>query len=476
MRKTLFLLLLLLSVSFSVALDIAYNDNSGIKVLIGTSQDNVCYLNKDNYFTGINTFYNTIYASNFCYLNGTCVTGGGVGGGPESDPYYYSNPLGYYNESTLPVSNYDDSWINDTIAAANSSIKNYVDNQGFLTSYEETDPIFLSIIPNLCYSDGTNCTGGGNVDEGTTDGDILIWNATSELWESETPQNVTIKYKQDYWAEENGQLNANTYEWAFGNGAENFHNSGIILNKDGKLTDIALKCNVSTTATVEIQQNKSSTGCQVSLSSSLYNTDTCNVDLKNGAYIQPFTTTYSAGGYCVVTFSIEYNATADVTGLRGPKGESGDNGAGWSQVDNYTTTEINANITGDLEVSGIIGSRCGPYGVFSTEKGTVASNLEMSFGNGQTPTGAPQVCDGTVVTLAAMCSGAATASNYVAFELIKNGASQTCDTANVNALNTVFEATSCGVSFSSGDILNCKTKTMSGTVTECVCTFWVKYT
>jgi hypothetical protein len=47
-----------------------------------------------------------------------------------SETNYFSNPLGYFNISTLPVSNYNDAWINNTIdnkiTIANTSIRDYV--------------------------------------------------------------------------------------------------------------------------------------------------------------------------------------------------------------------------------------------------------------------------------------------------------------------------------------------------------------
>jgi len=35
-------------------------------------------LGLDNNWTGVNVFNDTIYAKNFCYLNGTCIGSGGV--------------------------------------------------------------------------------------------------------------------------------------------------------------------------------------------------------------------------------------------------------------------------------------------------------------------------------------------------------------------------------------------------------------
>lgn len=134
--------------------------------------------------------------------------------------------------------------------------------------------------------------------------------------------------------------------------------------------------------------------------------------------------------------------------------------------------------TGDIEIAGYLqGASCqyAKEATFNTERGTIVANQGLAMGNGQAPTGAPQVCAGTVTTLAAMCSGAADASNHVAFELRIDGVAQTCDTAEVTSLDTMYQASSCGVSFSSGDILNCYSKTLTGAVTTCVCTFWVQY-
>jgi len=73
-------------------------------------------------------FEGTINASNICYSDGTNCS---------SDTDYYSNPLGYYNSSTLPL--YDDSWINNTFYNTTQ-----IDNFNFLTSYTETDPDYYS--------------------------------------------------------------------------------------------------------------------------------------------------------------------------------------------------------------------------------------------------------------------------------------------------------------------------------------------
>jgi hypothetical protein len=86
----------------------------------------------------------------FFYQN----TGSGPGIGEESEPFYFLNPLNYFNISNFPV--YNDSWINGTIdnkvSVANSSMKDYVDNQGFITN--ANDVVDSSELDNLCSTDG----------------------------------------------------------------------------------------------------------------------------------------------------------------------------------------------------------------------------------------------------------------------------------------------------------------------------------
>ncbi len=54
------------------------------------------------------------------------------------------------------------------------------------------------------------------------------------------------------WAEENSSLGNNTYEWAFGNGANTPAGGGIIIPMSCELIAMTCKCN-NTTGTQEIQ-------------------------------------------------------------------------------------------------------------------------------------------------------------------------------------------------------------------------------
>jgi hypothetical protein len=70
--------------------------------------DAYALLSGNNTWTGENYFYNVTVinytyfnATNFCYLNGTCIED--IFLQSESDPYYFSNPSGYYNVTTLPA-------------------------------------------------------------------------------------------------------------------------------------------------------------------------------------------------------------------------------------------------------------------------------------------------------------------------------------------------------------------------------------
>jgi hypothetical protein len=51
---------------------------------------NLCYLDQNNVFTGINNFTREVYASNFLYQNGTSCCGNG-GSSQEHDPLYSAN-------------------------------------------------------------------------------------------------------------------------------------------------------------------------------------------------------------------------------------------------------------------------------------------------------------------------------------------------------------------------------------------------
>jgi hypothetical protein len=109
----------------------------------------------------------------------------------ESDPYYFSNPSGYYNASTLPVSSYNDTWINNTFfnisflsplmdnwnesfSWGNHAIENYLDMDTFPNT--DTD-----------YTDDFDGTWGSltGVPSGFDDIDNTLYNITriqNSLW------------------------------------------------------------------------------------------------------------------------------------------------------------------------------------------------------------------------------------------------------------------------------------------------------
>ena len=119
-----------------------------------------------------------------------------------------------------------------------------------------------------------------------------------------------------------------------------------------------------------------------------------------------------------------------------------------------------------------IESECGPYGIFWAERGTITSNASWALGNGQSPYGSIMGCNGSVTKLAATCTGSiGTSLNAV---LRKNNVATTC---TVNLSTTVGQATisNCSESFISTDVLGIYAGTETGSWTECVGTFWVKY-
>lgn len=63
-----------------------------------------------------------------------------------NDSYYLStNPYGFYNDTVFDIADYSTtSQMNTAIGASNTSMKAYVDGQGFLTSYTETDPYWTA--------------------------------------------------------------------------------------------------------------------------------------------------------------------------------------------------------------------------------------------------------------------------------------------------------------------------------------------
>ncbi len=119
-----------------------------------------------------------------------------------------------------------------------------------------------------------------------------------------------------------------------------------------------------------------------------------------------------------------------------------------------------------------IESECGPYGVFWSERGSIASDTSWALGNGQTPYGNIMGCDGRVKKFAATCTG--TIGTSLDAVIRKNNVATSC---TVNLSTTIGEATisDCNESFLSTDVIGIYAGTENGSWTECVGTFWVKY-
>ena len=122
-------------------------------------------------------------------------------------------------------------------------------------------------------------------------------------------------YLVPVWAEENAALGtSNTYEWAFGNGANTPADGGltVYVPTGEQCHVVAMSLRVGGgTATVEIVHNGTPKGeaCQVVLSSGQSATDEMDtpLELSNNDYIN-FRTSTSSGtsGPCVVTAWLKY--------------------------------------------------------------------------------------------------------------------------------------------------------------------------
>ena len=159
-------------------------------------------------------------------------------------------------------------------------------------------------------------------------------------------------------------------------------------------------------------------------------------------------------------------------GPQGPAGADGVSGGGWSEDGVTTSTTLDAQIDGTLQVDGNINSECGASAAFWGERGNIVSNEGWAFGNGQSPWGSAMGCAGQVQRLAATCTGATGTSLGV--EVRVNNVSSAC---NVNASTGigVVSATSCNVPFGANDVVGVYSQTEVGAWNECVGTFWVKY-
>ncbi|NCP67278.1 hypothetical protein GW756_02545 [bacterium] len=159
-------------------------------------------------------------------------------------------------------------------------------------------------------------------------------------------------------------------------------------------------------------------------------------------------------------------------GPQGPAGADGVSGGGWSEDGVTTSSTLNAQIDGDLQVNGNINSDCGASAAFWAERGGVASNQSWSMGNGQTPWGSVMGCSGTVQRFAATCTGSVGTS--LGAEIRVNDVSSACDLSIPATIGGVAN-TSCNVAFGANDVVGVYAQTESGSWTECMGTFWVKY-
>lgn len=157
-------------------------------------------------------------------------------------------------------------------------------------------------------------------DANITQSSVTQHQAAISITESQITDLQTYKTKHKYmvpvWAEENAGLGAsNTYEWAFGAGANTPNDGGLTVYVPTGYTCkvVAMSLRVGGgTATVELVKNGTVQGanCNVVLSSgqSATNDSFTPLSLANNDYIN-FRTTSSSGtsGPCVVTAWLEYN-------------------------------------------------------------------------------------------------------------------------------------------------------------------------
>ena len=108
------------------------------------------------------------------------------------------------------------------------------------------------------------------------------------------------------WAEENGALADNTYEWALGNGLDN--GRGITQACSGTITAVSLTCGTAGTNTnVSIQVQSADVGCNIVITgNSGYGT--CNHHFTAGQYLIPKTITAGSCANAITTWWVKYDA------------------------------------------------------------------------------------------------------------------------------------------------------------------------
>jgi len=159
-------------------------------------------------------------------------------------------------------------------------------------------------------------------------------------------------------------------------------------------------------------------------------------------------------------------------GPQGPAGTNGLSGGGWGDDGVTTTTALDAQIDGDLQVDGNINSVCGASAAFWAERGGVVSNQGWAFGNGQAPWGSVMGCDGTVQQVGAACFG--TTGTSLEAVIYKNNVITSC-TVSIPTTAGQAAVSSCNETFTGTDVVGVYAGTEVGNWTNCVGTFWVKY-
>lgn len=138
-----FLFIIFSSFVFAAEIPVVGHNSSLPYVVIGTDSSKINLLVTDNVWTGTNNFTNVVYATDFCFQNGTCI---GTGGVIESDPFYFLNPRNYLNQTSADSLYYSISNPNGYLnqSSADSLYYSVTNPAGYITGYTETDPNYFS--------------------------------------------------------------------------------------------------------------------------------------------------------------------------------------------------------------------------------------------------------------------------------------------------------------------------------------------
>lgn len=164
---------------------------------------------------------------------------------------------------------------------------------------------------------------------------------------------VNITYIRTFWAEENGGLNSNNYEWSFGNGAVGSL-IGINTSQGGKLVNMSFQCATAGSNTNITIRVNGAYACSVTSSASS-GTASCDYDINAGDFMTPYTAVGGLASTCVVNWDVKTTETYDVAG----------GSAGGNIFDQWLNTTNNVqfqNITADVingsHVYGSVQTRC----------------------------------------------------------------------------------------------------------------------